>query len=366
MGTITERKRKDGTTAYLAQIVVKSGAVIQHRENKTFPGRREAAGWIARREEELHRMGVEKMPENVRLAEAIDRYTSESLREIGRTKAQVLLAIKKHPIAAMRCSKIKSHDIVAFARALGEGGRKPQTVSNYLSHLGAVFAIARPAWNYPLNAQEMADAFKVVKRLGITSRSRTRDRRPTVEELDQLIDAFDRRTGATIPMGDIVLFAIFSTRRMEEITRLKWADLDVEHSRIMVRNMKHPGEKIGNDHWLELPPEALAVISNQPRKDDRIFPYSPETISNTFTRTCHVLGIEDLHFHDLRHDGISRLFEMGWTIPQVAMVSGHRSWVSLKRYTHIRERGDKYVQWKKAPVMSRGQKVGKRLPRRRP
>jgi integrase len=78
-----------------------------------------------------------------------------------------------------------------------------------------------------------------------------------------------------------------------------------------------------------------------------IFPYNTDAISAAFTRACKLLGIEDLRFHDLRHDGISRLFEMGWNIPQVAVVSGHRSWQSLKRYTHIRQRGDKYADWKK-------------------
>ncbi len=63
-------------------------------------------------------------------------------------------------------------------------------------------------------------------------------------------------------------------------------------------------------------------------------------------RTCPLLNIEDVDFHDLRHEGIPRLFEMGWNIPHVAMVSGHRSWTSLKRYTHIRQTGDKYANWK--------------------
>lgn len=350
MGTISERKRKDGSTAYLAQIVIKTGGQIRHRENKTFPGRREAAGWIARREDELRSIGGDKLPDDALLADVIDRYTTESLRQIGRTKAQVLRAILRHPIAHMRCSKIRSADIVAFARDLATSGRQPQTVANYLSHLAATFAVARPAWGYPLDPQQMADAITVAKRLGITSRSRARDRRPTIEELDRLVEHFDRvrhkRTDSN-PMADIVLFAIFSTRRQDEITRLAWKDLDTEHARILVRDMKHPGEKIGNDHWLDLPPEALAVIQRQPRKDARIFPASTEAVTAAFTRACKVLGIEDLHFHDLRHDGVSRLFELGWTIPQVAMVSGHRSWQSLKRYTHIRERGDKYGDWPK-------------------
>jgi integrase len=67
-------------------------------------------------------------------------------------------------------------------------------------------------------------------------------------------------------------------------------------------------------------------------------------------KQCYFLGVPgaplDLRFHDLRHEGISRLFEIGRTIPQVAAVSGLRSWTSLKRYTHIRQSTDKYENWK--------------------
>jgi integrase len=77
---------------------------------------------------------------------------------------------------------------------------------------------------------------------------------------------------------------------------------------------------------------------------------SPELVAyaqtlKAFTRACALLGIDDLHFHDLRHEGISRLFELGWTIPQVATVSSHRSWTSLKRYSHLHRTGDKYAGW---------------------
>jgi integrase len=125
---------------------------------------------------------------------------------------------------------------------------------------------------------------------------------------------------------------------------LKWDDLDGD--RILVRDMKHPGDKIGNNVYCELPPEALAIIQTMPRTKAEIFPYTTDAISAGFSRACKFLGIQDLRFHDLRHEGISRLFEMGKTIPQVAVVSGHRSWTSLKRYTHMRQTGDKYAEWK--------------------
>lgn len=350
MGTIIERKRKDGTTAYRAMIILKADGIIRHRESQTFGGRREAAGWIARREDELHRIGSDRLPDDAILADVIDQYTTESLRQIGRTKAQVLRSIKAHPLAHMRCSKIRSADVVAFAKSLATSGRQPQTVANYLSHLAAVFAIAKPAWGFPLDPAAVLDAMKVTKRMGYTTKSRQRDRRPDLPELDRLLDHFAHtlaRRPASVPMPDVILFALFSTRRLEEITRLRWDDLDGH--RVLVRDMKHPGDKLGNDQWVDLPPEALAIVQRQPRRGPLIFPYTTDAIGAAFTRACKVLGVHDLHFHDLRHEGISRLFEMGWNIPQVACVSGHRSWQSLKRYTHIRQRGDKYQGWKRNP-----------------
>jgi integrase len=147
-------------------------------------------------------------------------------------------------------------------------------------------------------------------------------------------------------MQKVIAFAVFSTRRLEEITRLRQSDLDEAGSRILVRDMKNPGEKLGNDVWCDLPVEALHVAQSMPLDRDEIFPYTTDAIGMGFTRACQLLGILDLHFHDLRHDGVSRLFEIGRNVPQVAAVSGHRSWSSLKRYTHLRQTGDKYEGWK--------------------
>ncbi|MGN8547107.1 tyrosine-type recombinase/integrase [Bradyrhizobium sp. 13971] len=350
MGTIVARKRKDGTTAHLAQLLVKRGGAIVHREAQTFDRKQAAAAWLEKRERELAAPGALERQRlgDPPLADVIDRYVAESQKKIGRTKAQVLNAIKRYEIADRRCSTISSTDLVAFANQL-VAKVKPQTVSNYLSHLAAVFAIARPAWGYPLDQAAMKDAFVVAKRLGVTSKSRMRDRRPTLDELDLLMVHFgerQKRRPSSVPMQQLIAFAIFSTRRQEEITRLRRSDLDNEGSRILVRDMKNPGEKLGNDVWCDLPPVALQIINSIPSNTDEIFPFTTDAIGAGFTRACQLLGIEDLHFHDLRHEGVSRLFETGRNIPQVAAVSGHRSWSSLKRYTHLRQTGDKYAGWK--------------------
>jgi integrase len=86
--------------------------------------------------------------------------------------------------------------------------------------------------------------------------------------------------------------------------------------------------------------DAFALIEEQRalrvNDDERIFPFNHKSISTRFTRTCQELEIEDLHFHDLRHEGTSRLFEAGFAIHQVALVTGHKDWKMLRRYTHLR------------------------------
>jgi integrase len=345
---IRKNNLANGSATYTAQVRFKRAGKTIFQETQTFERERVAKAWLARRRHELEQPGAleKKLAPGGTLAEAIDAYTQDTDR-IGKTKAQVLKALKSYEIASKPMSEIQSHDVVELARQLGDG-RKPQTVQNYLSHLGAIFAVARSAYGYDVGRDVVRDALESTRRLGMTRKSGKRDRRPTIDEMDRLMEHFadvQRKRPSSNPMHVICAFALFSTRRQEEIIRITWSDLDEPHSRVIVRDMKNPGQKVGNDVIVDLPPEALAIIRTMPRIDARIFPFSTDAISAAFTRACAFLEIEDLHFHDLRHEGVSRLFEMGWTIPQVSGVSGHRSWSSLQRYSHLRQTGDKWAGW---------------------
>lgn len=366
MGTIIERERAKGTR-YTAQIRIKRGGRIVHRETETFSRRETAKAWIEKREKALEKpgaleaaMSIPKEAASVTLGQVIDRYIAETVKEIGKTKAQVLRSIKAWDIADMRCEEVTSQKIVEFGKALAVG-RDTSTVGNYFSHLAKPFALARPAWGYPLDHQAYKDAVVVLKELGLISKSKHRDRRPTLDELDLLMEHFldrQKRAPQSNPMHRLIGFAIFSTRRLSEILRMTWKDFEEHHGRGMVRDMKHPGQKRGNDQWVNMPPEAIAIVNAMPRVHERIFPYNTDAVSAAFTRACQLLGIDDLHFHDLRHEGISRLFEMGGDAPRVKLVSGHKSWASLERYTHIRQTGDKYEGWKWMPIVTEPMRKG--------
>ena len=345
MGTIIRRLRKDGTMGHTAQIRIKKDGKVIHTESQTFDRDGPARVWMAQREAELAKPGGMATKEDPMLSVVIDTYLTDKLKPHGKTKDQVLRTIKQSWIGEKRCSEIKSATIIEYLKGLES---QPQTRGNYLSHLSAVIAVARPAWGYPLDKEAAEDARVVADKLGLISRSKSRTRRPTLDELNRLMgyyETMERKRPDALPMQRLILFSIFSTRRQEETCRIAAEDINAANSQVIVRDMKNPGEKVGNDVTTTLTPEALRLIVQQGVKTGRIWPHNAESVSTSFTRACKILAIEDLHFHDLRHDGVSRLFELGWTIPQVATVSGHRSWKGLQRYTHITQVGDKYDGW---------------------
>lgn len=377
MGSLTERTSKSGgPSTWCAQIRRKEAGREVFSVSKTFERKAAAKAWMKKKEEELDRPGgldraiaAKKMGAHGRptLRMAIQRSIEESNKEFKKTKAQVLRSVCTDDIADMACEDIRSEHIVNYAQRLllGDAGgddrragdsaqrREPSTVGNYLSHLATVFGIARPAWGYPLDSRAMDDAMIVCKMLGYIAKSNQRTRRPTLEELNRLmkyfLDGWERRP-SSIPMHRVVAYAIFSTRRLAEICRQTWEDLGIETT--MVRAMKHPGSPNGKDTETLITPQAFAIANAMPRINDRVFPFNPDSISTAFTRACAELGIEDLHFHDLRHDGISWMSERNIGLAIVKAHSGHRTLASLDRYNNIKRVGDKYADWKWLPVIT--------------
>jgi len=180
----------------------------------------------------------------------------------------------------------------------------------------------------------------------------SRDRRPTEAELMKLEAYFARPSNrAQLPMWDLILFAMSTCMRRGEITKIVWEDFDPIDRTIWIRDRKDPsGAHRRNDlvpllkgtfDWRGAPVDPIAIMSNlafrtgKPRTG-RVFPYFAKHVTTRFTKACKDLNIPDLHFHDLRHEGVSRLFEDGRPMEQVSVVSGHRSWKDLKRYTNLK------------------------------
>ncbi|MCP4316243.1 MAG: site-specific integrase [Hyphomicrobiales bacterium] len=98
-----------------------------------------------------------------------------------------------------------------------------------------------------------------------------------------------------------------------------------------------PYAKNGHARTIPLSPRAVELLSALDRSDDgRVFPLSAYAVRHAWERLTKRAGINDLHFHDLRHEAISRFFEKGLSVAEVALISGHRDFRQLFRYTHLR------------------------------
>lgn len=362
MASITPRKRADGSVSYNCRIRIKRAGQIIYEESETFEQRKLAEKWGRKREAHIDAVGVESLLGVMSVGAAVQRYIDEVSsmpKGLGRSKLAALNYMIKQPaLAGLALVGHSSGQLMDWVRARSDAGAAPATVAQDVVYLKQVFEYARSAWSQPVDLAMLEDVRKLSIKHGLLDRSEARERRPSLDELDRLFSYFERPlTGKgmyalnrpAVPMVDFVLFQIFSARRAAETCRIRWDDLDEENRRVLVRDMKHPRKKIGNNKWVHLPPRAWAIVQAQPRTDERIFPVNERSVGALFQRAVRHMdvAIEDLRLHDLRHEGTSHYFELGLDIPRVGMVTGHGSWDNLKRYMHLTsaEPVDKYKGW---------------------
>jgi integrase len=325
---------------------VKKGGVLIFQDSQSFPLngqpesriRRIAREWAAAKEAEVRRNGAE--PEKLKawtLAELLEEQVKELNRHgtPRRTKVAELEQLQAHFVKD-KLASLTSHTFTKFAAKRRAEGAGPTTILHNLTTMRAVLNAAKPLHGLSINGDVVAEAIKALSTVGAVAKSASRERRPTDVEWGKLMDYFDRMAyhpTAEIPMRQVCELAVALPRRLGELTDALWENHNKERHVLTLLDTKHP-TKIRNE-VVPLPVAARHVLSSLPVIDARILPYKAESVSAAFQRACRRCGIDDLHFHDLRHHGISKLFEMGLSIPEVAVISGHLSWQMLKRYTHL-------------------------------
>ena len=200
------------------------------------------------------------------------------------------------------------------------------TVVKELNSLSHLFDVAVKDWGIPM----VANPAKLVRRPQV---ARGRDRRLSGAEESRLMAAC-KATRAPM-LAPVVRFAIETGMRMGEILALRWSDVDLP-GRVATLN----DTKTGDARQVPLSTAAIAAMSALPRhmSDGRVFWTwkRADSLENVWRRAVKAAGIEDLRFHDLRHEAVSRFFELGLNPMEVAAISGHKTLQMLKRYTHLK------------------------------
>lgn len=207
----------------------------------------------------------------------------------------------------------------------------PSTRAQLFIFMGLVLRTADTFWEVRPDWDGWKRGRRALLEYGLIGRSVERSRRVSEEEIDDIMD--EMRSG--LPMEELIRFSVDSCMRLGELTRVLWTDIDHDKRTLLIRDRKHPNKKKGNHQTIPLLGHTYAIIKRQVKQNEFIFPFNPNSISAAFFRACQKAGVKDMHWHDLRHEGISRLFEQGYAIQEVALVSGHTSWNMLRRYTHL-------------------------------
>ena len=299
---------------------------------KTFKLFSDAKEW-ARHQERLADRGElgpdRKELDRITLAELIQRYLDDVIPKKchGETDTFALKLVLRHSCSKKRLSELSHIDFTGYRdERLKEVS--PATLRRQLTPLRHMFRHAHDEWSVPLRDNPLSK----VKLAGTDKR---RERRVREGELDRLLAAGRKtRNPLLIP---IVRLALETAMRRGEILALRFRDVDIERCTATIRESKNGYSRTIplSSLAVSLLETTIAVMSDKAKaQNGRVFPVSPVAVRLAWDKLTRRAKIDDLHFHDLRHEAISRFFELGLTVPEVASISGHRDIRMLLRYAH--------------------------------
>ncbi|SFD52906.1 Phage integrase family protein [Pseudomonas citronellolis] len=323
MGTIVKRGEK-----WRAVVRMKGHPT----STKTFAKRAEAKVWIAEIENAMHKRELAHTKDEI--SDLVQKYVDEilPLRKNLKQSRNNYLTLKRLT-KGLTLGDLNATDLLKWVQEKRSAASKATRLMD-LTMINTVLKAAEAFWSLVIPWKEFKKARVALRSLGLVGKSRERDRRPEGDELDRI----KAELSTVLPLDDLIDFAIATTMRSSEVTRLRWADLNEKNRTIIIRDRKHPNEKVGNDQVVPLLNGAFEIVMRQPRAEGQelIFPYKSKSVEAAFQRARGRAGVIDLRYHDLRHHGISLLFEMGFAIQEVAIVSGHKDWNQLRRYTNLK------------------------------
>lgn len=336
----------------MATYVARAGkwrAVVRKKgqtATKTFSKKALAKAWAVDTEAAIERRQI--FAKGHTLGSILDRYRAE----IVDTKPYNMRAYRSGPRKGTQRPSPNSHHLKRLARLwravdlskctqdwwvsemTGSFTCKPQSRGRYMSLTSSALRTAEELWEISVDWLSFRRGKALLLSRGIVSKGKRRKRLPTEDEIAR-IKARSLTMNTELPMSDIIDVAGETGLREAELCRIRWADLDEKRKMLLVRDRKHPKEKMGNNFNVPLLGKSFDIIMRQPRTSEFIFPYNPETVGHRWRTARDLEGILDLKFHDNRHKAITTLFKRGYAIQEVALVSGHTNWESLRIYTEI-------------------------------
>jgi len=334
MAYIEERKDRAGKVHYRAQIRMRG----YPPQSATFTKITDARTWARNTETAIREGRHFKTAEAKRhtVGEMIERYINNVIPKKGshRNQQKTQLNWWKDKIGHYLLSDITPPLIVQHRDDLADTGtrykrpRAQSTVNRYLAALSHCFSIAVNEWGW----MEDSPMRKVRK----YKETQGRIRYLSDDEREELLKACkESKNPALYP---IVVLALSTGARREEILSLKWEQVDLNRGLVTFYKTKNKEVKS-----VPLTGHALDVIKNLSKvrhiDTDLLFPgrnrNQPIDPRAPWEIALKQAKITNFKFHDLRHTAASYLAMNGATPFEIAEVLGHKTLQMTKRYSHL-------------------------------
>ena len=316
MGSIRKRKNK-----YEAQIRRQGVQSL----TKTFTSKKDAAIWVRGIEARIDAGDINVLaPKLTTLRDLLMRYQNEvtPLKKGHAAEARRINRLLHDPISSFSLRDLNGVILAQFRdRRINDGVRAAQYDLIIIRH---AIKIARLEWGVPMPNNPVED-------IRIPNGIRRRERRLREHEFERLELA--ARSCKNPLIWPLTQFAIAAAMRRSEMLSLRWDDIDLEGQIATLAQTKN-----GSKREVPLTKLALEVLRGLSKETDYVFTISENAFRSSLSRLIKRSGIKDLRFHDLRHEAVSRFFEMGLSVPEVALISGHRDLRMLASYIHLNSR----------------------------
>ena len=297
---------------------------------RTFRLKSDAEEWARNMEAKADRGDMPtpvRVLSDYKVKDILERYrdTVTGKKRSAHTEIYVINAFLREPIANLTLNQISTAHFSRYREARLKQV-KANTLNRQLTIIKHAFDIAMREWDIPLRENPLAK----LKRFKVND---ARSRRVEPEEWQAIQEA------ATVCRNPFVMplirLAIETAMRRGELLAMKWEHIDFESRTVLI-----PVTKNGYSRTIPLTSEAVNIlkeIQDMRLNDEEVFSgVTGNAANHLWDRIVARANIKDLHFHDLRHEAISRFFEKGLSLPEVALISGHRDFRMLFRYTHLK------------------------------
>lgn len=303
--------------------------------SSTFKTKAEAIAWASETEAKI-RLGLLEdatnmvMPQETFFGIAAQHYIDTHSIYKKSSKSEIgLIKILIKRWGDLNVLEITKSQVIAFRDEMLAKGRSGSTINHYFNVISKIYQMLSEEWGFVV-ANPIADLKRVQSNRGRTVR--------VPAQIESLLMAGCVEIKTPL-LASIIEFAIQTGMRRGEIMGLTWSDIDLQNRGAYLDKTKN-----GESRKVPLTLQAVRILDELPKENAKVFPMGFDCLRSQFKRLKRHLRIrwdgygknpfDDLRFHDLRHEALSRLSDAGLNVIELSHISGHRTLAMLKRYTH--------------------------------